>query len=139
MATKENGVLVRLLSDLDTIIKRIESKKKTLPEEYEQNWETQYLIERLIQNAVQCCLDIGARIIAKEKLRVARNYKDIFQALQEGRKITPSLADKMTQLVHLRNELTHEYRDILPQEIFAAFQKIADPLKDFFKTIKKSP
>lgn len=129
--------MLRLLHDLNRLTKRIDSKKKLNFDDFDNHWETQYIIERLTQNAVQCCIDIGARIIAKKKAPAAQSSKDIFRVLQEEGWLPPSLTKELIGLVHLRNELTHEYRDILPQDVFTAFGKINKPLRQFQKIIKR--
>ena len=112
-------------------------KRRVSLDEYRGDIELQHIVERALQNAIQACIDIGARIISKELFRRAESYHDIFDVLRQEGVISPGLADKMHEMVGLRNALVHEYRVIRHDEVHRHLQESLEVLEEFAREITR--
>ncbi|MEW6069327.1 MAG: DUF86 domain-containing protein [Candidatus Thermoplasmatota archaeon] len=133
----ENEIIANLLEIIrkeGTILKR----KQNIPfKKYNKDWETQHIVERAFHQAIQACIDIGARIIAQKNFRAARDYHDIFIILSEQKVIPMRFCDKMKEMVGFRNALVHEYRAISHREVYRHLQKSLGIFQEFAKHIIK--
>ena len=112
-----NSKLTEVLAHLRAAVGNLESKQALSLDEYLGDWQTRDIIEREIEKAVQCCVDIGARLIALRGWRRAGNNHEILDILAENGVIGTELARRVKQLVGLRNVLAHEYRRIRNEEV----------------------
>ncbi|HEX28647.1 TPA: DUF86 domain-containing protein [Candidatus Poribacteria bacterium] len=118
MGDLQNHIIKGLMGIVETELMLLKGKQKTSLEEYMNDIELQHVVERALQNAIQACIDIGARIISRMSFRKAESYHDIFDILSQYGIIDPNLRDKMHELVGLRNILVHEYRLIEHREVY---------------------
>lgn len=65
-----------------------------------------------LQAAIECCVDIGAHLIASDTKRRAEDYRSIFRILGEEGVITKELATAMEPAASLRNRLVHAYDQV---------------------------
>lgn len=75
------------------------------------------LIERNLQLAIQCCLDIANRIVSMEETRKPSDYGDSLIALDEVGVIQREFARRLAPLAGFRNILVHEYIEIDRREV----------------------
>lgn len=112
-------------------------KQESSLDEYLGDIELQHIVERSLQNAIQACIDIGARIISKRLFRRAESYHDIFDVLAQEKVISSDLADRMHEMVGLRNALVHEYRTIRHEEVYRHLQESPEVLEEFAREISR--
>jgi uncharacterized protein YutE (UPF0331/DUF86 family) len=122
MEDLQNQIIEKLIGLMETEVALLRGKQGTPLEEYLNDIELQHIVERALQNAIQACIDIGARIISKMSFRKAESYHDIFDVLSQRGIIPSDLKDKMHEMVGLRNVLVHEYRIIDHREIYRHLQ-----------------
>lgn len=133
----ENSVLKELLELINEEIVILERKRSIELERYEEDVETQHIVERAFTNAIQACIDIGARIIAKYNLGSADDYHSIFDVLYRERIISKELCRKMHEMVGLRNALTHEYRRIKDEKVYFHLHNSLGVFKEFAKSVAR--
>src|SRR5207244_10719525 len=75
-------------------------------------------VQRWLQLAIQCCLDLGDSLLGKLGEPEPPRYRDIFAALVRRGVIDVSLAQRMERLTDHRNALAHAYIDLSPTEIW---------------------
>lgn len=85
-------------------------------------------MERNLQLAIECALDIGEVIISSEDLEKPEDYKSIIEILGKEGIIPLKFASKFKEAAKLRNILVHMYIDINPAIIV---QVLDDNLDDF--------
>lgn len=85
-------------------------------------------MERNLQLAIECALDIGEVIISSENLEKPEDYKSIIEILGKEGIIPLKFASKFKETAKLRNILVHMYTDINPAIIV---QVLDDNLDDF--------
>jgi uncharacterized protein YutE (UPF0331/DUF86 family) len=65
-----------------------------------------------IQRACELTIDIGNYIISKEKYRVPKVSREIFEILKENSIIEDSLSINMQKMVGFRNIAIHDYKSM---------------------------
>jgi uncharacterized protein YutE (UPF0331/DUF86 family) len=71
-----------------------------------------------LQVSIETCINITNHIIATEKLRAPKDYKDSFKVLNEAGILSDDSTQTMRELAGLRNLLVHLYWDIDDQMIY---------------------
>ncbi|HEX9017534.1 MAG TPA: DUF86 domain-containing protein [Chloroflexota bacterium] len=84
------------------------------------------IVERNLEIAAQCCIDISHRIIALERAEKPRDYYEAILRLGELGVLPPAFARELAPLAGLRNALVHEYVGIDWNEVYANLQKLDD-------------
>lgn len=70
------------------------------------------IVERNLEVAAQCCLDICHRIISLEKFKKPRDYYESVLFMGELGVLSPEFARKLAPIAGFRNILAHEYLSI---------------------------
>jgi uncharacterized protein YutE (UPF0331/DUF86 family) len=81
-----------------------------------------------LQVSIEACISIANHIIATERLRSPKDYKDSFQVLHEAGILPADVTRTMRELAGLRNLLVHLYWDVDDEMIYAG---ISTELADF--------
>lgn len=138
MEDLQKQIIEELIGLIEAELVLLRSKQEVSFEEYLSDVELQHIAERALQNAIQACIDIGARIISKMSFRKAESYHDIFDILSQQKIIPCDLRDRMHEMVGLRNALVHEYRVIEHSEVYSQFQGSLNVLEEFVRKIAQS-
>ena len=80
------------------------------------------IVERNLQLAIECCVDIAELLIISGRLKKADDGKDAIIIVGEAGIIDKEFAREFSKTVGFRNLLIHEYLDI-------DYQKVAENLK----------
>lgn len=80
-------------------------------------------VERTLQLAVECALDIGSHIISSEHWREPTDNKDIFAVLAENGVVTPEKLPTLQKMAQFRNVLVHDYARLDPAILYAIVHK----------------
>jgi len=131
----QNHILHELIGLVEAELALLRKKQAISLDEYLGDWELQHVVERALQNAIQACIDMGARVISTMSFRKAESYHDIFDVLWEQGIIPQDLRDRMHEMVGLRNALVHEYRVIRPREVYRHLQESLEVLEGFARKI----
>jgi uncharacterized protein YutE (UPF0331/DUF86 family) len=94
-------------------------------------------VERTLQLAVECCLDVGMHVISSEGFREPDNNRDVFQVLVETSVITPELGQCLKEAAGFRNVLVHEYTRVDPTLVHQVLVSQVGDLRMFGSTIKE--
>jgi uncharacterized protein YutE (UPF0331/DUF86 family) len=106
---------------VDVIIGKLDSIKacvKRILDEYDGDSENLYNITKQdaivlnIQRACELSIDIGNYIISKEKYKVPKVSREIFEILEENFIIENYLSINMQKMVGFRNIAIHDYKSI---------------------------
>jgi uncharacterized protein YutE (UPF0331/DUF86 family) len=81
-----------------------------------------------LQVSIETCINLANHIIAAERMRAPRDYKDSFQVLNEAGILPDDLTDRMKELSGLRNLLVHLYWEVDDRMIY---EGIRSELGDF--------
>ncbi len=123
--------LRRLDADLD----KLREKARLSEADYLTDSDAQDVVERRLQTATECCLNIGNHLIATLKLPVAEDYASVFQSLARGGILPPDVADAMADMARFRNLLVHLYWQVDPREVHRTLPHRIEVLEAFFRAI----
>lgn len=110
---------VALITQYLESLKKFESKSL---EEYLDNFETQMVVERLLQLMTQAAIDINEHILSRINPANSTTNYEAFIEISKYNIINPELAKKLAPSAGLRNRLVHEYDDIDSNQVFGAIK-----------------
>jgi len=105
-----------LLRLLDTYRSHLQQQLSIDPATVEPFGIQDAAVQRWLQLAIQCCLDLGDAVLGRLGEPEPPRYRDIFAALVRAGVIDAPLAQRMERLADHRNALAHAYIDLAPQE-----------------------
>ncbi len=92
--------------------------------------------ERMLQMAIESCIQIGLQVLTEAGFRAPENYHDIFLVLGDHAVLNPPLVSSMTTLVELRNLLVYDQDAVDDVLVYAALKKRVDDLEEFERAIQ---
>lgn len=111
----------RRLDELSERLARLEPLKERPLADFDQDPYLRDIVERDLEVAAQCCLDICHRLISLEKFRKPRDYYKSVLFMGELGVLTPEFARKLAPIAGFRNILAHEY---LPVDWGIVYQQL---------------
>jgi uncharacterized protein YutE (UPF0331/DUF86 family) len=88
-------------------------------------------VERNLQVAIECVLDIGNHIIAEKGFETPEDNEDVVRILGNERVIPPEFAGRIKGMAGLRNVLVHEYTGIDYRLLYSYLMNRLDDLREF--------
>ena len=73
---------------------------------------TRRAVERILQIAIEACLDVGKHIIAQDRYRFPVDNKDVFIILAEEGIVPQDLLPNLIDMARFRNLMVHDYARI---------------------------
>jgi uncharacterized protein YutE (UPF0331/DUF86 family) len=114
------------LDELNERLARLEALKAKSRPEFDADPYLRDIVERNLEIAAQCCLDICHRIISIEKALKPGDYHEAFLRMSELGVVPPEFARKLAPIAGFRNILVHEYIGVDWNEVYANLQKTSD-------------
>ncbi|MBW4554445.1 MAG: DUF86 domain-containing protein [Trichormus sp. ATA11-4-KO1] len=108
---------------LEFIVRYLENLKRFEAiswDDYVNSFDTQLIIERLLQLMTQAAIDINDHILSKLNPGKSPTNFEAFIEIGKYGVISTELAAQLAPSGGLRNRLVHEYDDIDPTEVFKA-------------------
>lgn len=105
----DTETVLEKLRHIRAALKRIREKSPASKEELFGNPDTQDVILRNLQNALQGCLDIASHVVADEGWGKPTKSGEFFILLADQKVIPKELAASFVRLIKFRNILVHEY------------------------------
>ena len=93
------------------------------------------IVERNLEIAAQCCIDISNRIISLEKAKKPQDYYEAFIRLGELKVLPEEFARNFAPIAGFRNILVHEYLGVNWDEVYKNLQEI-DELAQFAEIVR---
>ena len=131
----DREILIRLLNNLKFYLDELNKKKNVSLKEFAKNYDIQAIVERRLEEAIECCIDIGNHIISDENLRPANSYRDVFKVLNENKKVSKALSLVLSDFASFRNILVHEYAGIDSTIVYRKFKSSIKIFPQFVKSI----
>jgi uncharacterized protein YutE (UPF0331/DUF86 family) len=128
-------VIEARLKKLEEILKVLQQIKGEPTEKLRTDQLIYSALERNLELAIQCVLDIGNHLIAIENWRSPKDYKDIIKILGEQAVLPHVFAKRIEKMAGLRNILIHSYLEIDQDEIINSLKEL-DDIKEFIRHIK---
>jgi uncharacterized protein YutE (UPF0331/DUF86 family) len=100
------------------------------PEEYQNEWKVQRIVERTLQMMIEASADIANHIVSDGKMRTPTSYVDTFLVLRENGVISVELFSVMEKMAKFRNVVVHQYETVDAAIVILVLRKHLD---DFIK------
>jgi uncharacterized protein YutE (UPF0331/DUF86 family) len=94
-------------------------------------------VERYIEVALECMIDIGEMIISREKLKRPDTYRDVFLLLGEHAILPADFAKELAPAAGFRNVLVHMYAKIDVERVFYYLKNNLEDMELFGKYIAR--
>lgn len=132
------GKIEEQLRMLGEDLKKLKEKAVLSLEEYLRDEDSQDVVERRFQTAVETCINIGNYLITELELKMPADYASIFYSLSAGKVMNVDLADEMADLARFRNALVHLYWKIDSKDIYEKMGSRIQILQNFMEEIVSS-
>ncbi len=119
------------LKKLETCLNRLRKYSHSSLGEYLMNEEIQSVVERQLQLAIQVCIDIANYIIARERLDIPEEEKNMFMILGRHGIIRNDLAERIRSMLSFRNILVYDYLEIDHSIVFRVLTEQLGDLEDY--------
>lgn len=83
----------------------------------------QKAVEKMLQEMIEICLDVGKHIIADENFRLPEDGKDTFAVLLEKSVLTSTTTELMKKMVGFRNIIVHLYEKTDVEIVYGIYKK----------------
>ncbi len=94
---------------------------------FKKDYAIQKATEKILQEMIETCIDIGKHLISDQELRSPDDYRDVFAVLAEEKILAHPMTETMQRMVGFRNVVVHLYEDIdLPTVFAAATTRLGD-------------
>ena len=134
MSTEFSGI-ERRLDELSDRLARLQPLTDKTRGYFEGDPYLRDIVERNLEIAAQCCLDIAHRIISLERARKPVDYYDAILRLGELGVLPPEFAFRLAPLAGFRNILVHEYVQIEWDEVYRNLHHL-DDLERFAELVR---
>lgn len=123
MPPEFNGIERRLdeLSERLARLRPLQSKSRT---DFDADPYLRDIVERNLEVAAQCCIDICHRIISLENARKPQDYYEAILRMGELGVLPPDVARQLAPIAGFRNILIHEYLLIDWDEVYQSLQQL---------------
>ena len=124
------------LDELHERLSRLEPLRNKPRSEFDKDPFLRDIVERNLEIAAQCCIDISNRIISLERAKKPQDYYEAFIRLGELSVLPEEFARNMAPIAGFRNILVHEYLGLNWDEVYKNLQEI-DELVRFAELVRK--
>jgi len=124
------------LDELNERLARLEPFKYKSRGEFDKDPYLRDIVERNLEVAAQCCIDICHRIISLENAKKPNDYYDAILRMSELGVLDSDFARSFAPIAGFRNVLVHAYVGIDWDEVFDNLQEI-DTLVQFAESIRR--
>lgn len=132
--TIDKTLLNSMLDNLKSQLNKIEDMDVSL-EQILEDEDIQDLLDRRMQVALECCIDIAAHLATGMSLPRQEHASDVFLLLGKNELIPKELAEKMAQATGFRNILVHEYTQIDYKLAYSDLNEKLEDLKSFGRQV----
>lgn len=123
------------LDKLDELVSYLQAQRQISYDEYIQNATVRGAVERYLQLAIQCVLDIGNILITGLGLRRPEKYEEILDILRREGIISADLGQRLQGIAGFRNILVHLYLEIKNERVYETLIEDLPDLEEFARQI----
>jgi uncharacterized protein YutE (UPF0331/DUF86 family) len=130
-------VILERLDKLGEYLEFLRDNQHLTYEEFRADQTTVLAVERALQLAIQCVLDIASHILAATSHKRPEDYSEAILDLAEIGVIPAAYAGKIVGMAKFRNVLVHEYVHISRRKVYENWQGHLDDFGRFSEHIVK--
>jgi len=136
MVFKKESIIERL-KKLEGVLAKLRDRSGITLEEFRQDTDLQWIIERGLEIASSALLDIGNHILAGVYETSVDEYEQILEKLQEKRVISRGLYEELRGLGGFRNVLVHGYLSLNLELVYEHYKKALGTFPRFIAEIEE--
>lgn len=129
--TYDKERIAKILADLEKYLRDLQTLKSTELSDSKTYYATSMLLFAIANRTI----DLGDAIVTGGEFGFPSTYKTIFSLLAKHGVITKEMEQRLADVVHYRNVLSHEYADVSAADIRTFWRKIGI-ITDFMTRIK---
>lgn len=114
------------MEKLSECLTKLEPLKTKSFDDFEQDPYLRDIVERNLEVAAQCCIDIANRVISLEDLEKPQDYYSAFITLGQAGILSLKFARSFAGIAGFRNILVHEYIQIDWHEVYRNLHRLDD-------------
>jgi len=114
------------LDELHERLSRLEPLRNKSRSDFDKDAFLRDIVERNLEIAAQCCIDISNRIISLERAKKPQDYYEAFIRLGELNVLPEEFARNLAPIAGFRNVLVHEYLGVNWDEVYKNLQETDD-------------
>jgi uncharacterized protein YutE (UPF0331/DUF86 family) len=123
------------LDELSERLARLQPLRDRARSDFDQDPYLRDIVERNLEMAAQCCIDVSHRIISLEGAQKPVDYYDAILRMGELGVLAADFARHLAPLAGFRNILVHGYLAIDWDEVYRALHRLED-LERFAKSVR---
>jgi len=123
MSAEFSGI-ERRLDELSERLARLRPLSDKSRQDFDQDPYLRDIVERNLEIAIQCCIDISHRIIALENARKPTDYYEAILLMGEIGVLPSEFARGLAPIAGFRNILVHEYLRVDWDQVYAHLQQL---------------
>lgn len=127
--------IISRLDKLKEYVDLLKGYQKYSLEQLKKDFTLRGAVERYLELALECIIDIGEMIISAEGFRKPENYREIIEILGEKNIIPKNFAEKFAPAAGFRNILVHMYTRIDINKVFSLLQNNLHDFEEFAKHV----
>jgi uncharacterized protein YutE (UPF0331/DUF86 family) len=134
--TAEFAGIERRLDELSERLARLQPLTDKARTDFDADPYLRDIVERNLEVAAQCCIDVSHRIIALEGAQKPVDYYDALLRMGELGVVPAEFARHLAPLAGFRNILVHEYLAVDWDEVYRALHRLED-LERFAVSVRR--
>ena len=127
--TPEFSGIERRLDELNERLTRLQPLREKSRAEFDRDPYLRDIVERNLEIAAQCCIDISHRIISLEKAQKPQDYYEAIIRMGELGILPVDFAGKLAPIAGFRNILIHEYLSVDWNEVYNHLRDLKDIIR----------
>jgi uncharacterized protein YutE (UPF0331/DUF86 family) len=124
--TSEFSGIERRLDELNERLARLKPLQEKSQAEFESEPYLRDIVERNLEVAARCCIDICHRLIALEDARKPTDYYEAILIMGELKILLSDFARRLAPIAGFRNILAHEYLGIDWDQVYRNLLNLTD-------------
>lgn len=116
-------------------VEKLKQKMVLTEDEYLNDGDSQIIVERKFQTAIESCVNIGNHLISRLNLKLAEDYASVFQVLAEANVVPAQFAESMADMARFRNLLVHLYWGIDHRKVHQTMKERIETLESFSRAV----
>lgn len=126
-----DSVILAKAASIERCVRRAREEYEKEPESFTTDVTRQDAAILNIQRACEAALDMGQRLIRRDRLGAPQSARDVFTLLERANRIEPELAERMRKMVGFRNIAVHDYQALLMPIVTAVITRHLDDFLAF--------
>ncbi|MGM0760810.1 MAG: type VII toxin-antitoxin system HepT family RNase toxin [Thermodesulfobacteriota bacterium] len=122
------------LDELRERLSKLEPLRQKIRPDFDDDPYLRDIVERNLEVAAQCCIDICHRIVALEKARKPTDAHEAILRMGELGVLETRFAQRFAPISGFRNILVHEYIGLNWDEIYSNLQRLEE-LREFAEAV----